>query len=58
MALGILPEAPAQVADRVVDVVLEDQFKNRRETALLRGDVVVLVYADRHGAEAAVETGR
>jgi hypothetical protein len=38
--------------------VLEDQFKNRRETALLRGDVVVLVYADRKGAEAAVELGR
>jgi len=44
--------------DRVVDVVLEDQFKNRRDTALLRGDVVVLVYADRHGAEAALEIGR
>ena len=58
IALGIVTHASAQVADRVVDVVLEDQFKNRRETALLRGDVVVLVYADRHGAEAALETGR
>mgnify|MGYP006269331327 CR=1 FL=1 len=58
ITLGIVPAAAAQAADRVVDVVLEDQFKNRRETALLRGDVVVLVYADRHGAEAAVETGR
>jgi hypothetical protein len=41
-----------------VDIVLEDQFKNRRETGLLRGDVVVLVYADRKGAEAALEIGR
>jgi hypothetical protein len=48
----------SQGPDRVVDVVLEDQFKNRRETALLRGDVVVLVYADRKGAEAALEIGR
>jgi len=50
--------AAAQAADRVANIVLEDQFKNRRETALLRGDVVVLVYADRKGAEAALETGR
>lgn len=55
---GVAPDASAQVADRVVDIILEDQFKNRRETALLRGDVVVLVYADRHGAEAALEMGR
>ena len=48
----------SQGPDRVVDVVLEDQFRNRRETALLRGDVVVLVYADRKGAEAALEIGR
>lgn len=41
-----------------VSLVLEDQFKNRHETARLRGDVVVLVYAERHGAEAAVELGR
>jgi len=52
------PLRAAQGPDRVVNVVLEDQFRNRRETALLRGDVVVLVYADRHGAEAALEIGR
>ena len=52
------PLQAAPGADRVVDIVLEDQFKNRRDTALLRGDVVVLVYADRHGAEAALEIGR
>lgn len=41
-----------------VDVVLEDQFRNRRATGDLRGDVVVLVYAARHGAEAALDVGR
>ena len=41
-----------------VSIVLEDQFKNRHETARLRGDVIVLVYAERHGAEAAVDLGR
>jgi hypothetical protein len=43
---------------RPVNVVLEDQFRNRHETARLRGDVVVLVYAERHGAEAALDLGR
>jgi len=50
--------ANAVPATRPVDVVLEDQFRNRRATADLRGDVVVLVYAARHGAEAALEVGR
>lgn len=49
---------PAQGGATPVEFVLEDQFKNRRETARLRGDVVVLVYAERHGAEAAVDLGR
>jgi len=48
----------AQAAATPVEFVLEDQFKNRRETARLRGDVVVLVYAERYGAEAAVDLGR
>ncbi len=52
------PVARAQVEVAPVSLVLEDQFKNRHETARLRGDVVVLVYAERHGAEAAVELGR
>lgn len=55
---GAGPLQASQGPDRVVDIVLEDQFKNRRETGLLRGDVVVLVYADRKGAEAALEIGR
>jgi hypothetical protein len=50
--------ARAETRERVVNIVLEDQFRNRRETGLLRGDVVVLVYADRKGAESAVELGR
>jgi len=41
-----------------VNILLEDQFRNRRGTEQLRGDVVVLVYAERHGAKAAVELGR
>lgn len=48
----------AQAAATPVDFVLEDQFKNRRETGRMRGDVIVLVYAERHGAEAAVDLGR
>lgn len=41
-----------------LNVVLEDQFRNRRGTGELRGDVVVLVYAERRGAEAANTLGR
>lgn len=55
-ATGAVTPAPA--ATQPVDVVLEDQFRNRRGTADLRGDVVVLVYAARHGAEAALDVGR
>lgn len=47
-------QAPA----RGVNIVLEDQFGNGRATEQLRGHVVVLVYADRHGAEKAVDIGR
>ena len=50
--------ARAQPRDRVVNIAMEDQFRNRRETGLFRGDVVVLVYAERKGAEAALELGR
>ena len=41
-----------------MNVVMGDQFGNRYETSQMRGDVVVLVYAGRHGAEAAMELGR
>lgn len=49
-------ERPANPAP--VSLVMEDQFQNRCETAALRGHVVVLVYAGRRGAEAAVDLGR
>jgi len=45
-------------AERFVNVCMEDQFGNRCETCQMEGDVVVLVYAGRHGAEAAMELGR
>ncbi|MCE9629662.1 MAG: hypothetical protein K8S94_02935 [Planctomycetia bacterium] len=48
----------ASNADRVVNIALEDQFKNRHETLRMQGDVVVLVYAERKGAEEALELGR
>ena len=50
--------AVAADAERVVNIAMEDQFKNRHETLRYRGDVVVLVYAERKGAEAALEVGR
>ena len=48
----------ANNADRVVNIAMEDQFKNRHETLRMQGDVVVLVYSERKGAEAALELGR
>ena len=50
--------AHAQAPARGVNIVLEDQFRNSRATEQLRGHIVVLVYADRHGAEQAVDIGR
>ena len=50
--------AAAHPKERAVNVVMEDQFRNRRETGSLHGDVVVLVYAERKGGEASQELGR
>jgi hypothetical protein len=63
LALVALTAEPVPAEDRPVNLapvslVMEDQFQNRCETAAMRGDVVVLVYAGRRGAEAAVELGR
>lgn len=44
--------------ERVVNVVMEDQFRNRRETSVMRNDVVVLVYAERRGSDAGRQLGR
>lgn len=57
LAAAILP-AVGRGQERPVNVAMGDQFSNRVETEQLRGDVVVLVYAGRHGAEAAMELGR
>jgi len=58
LAAGGRQACAVDAAERVVNVALEDQFKNRHETLRYRGDVVVLVYAGRKGAEAALELGR
>jgi hypothetical protein len=50
--------AQAETSGRVVNIALEDQFRTRRETGQLLGDVVVLVFAERKGAEAAHELGQ
>ena len=48
----------ARAADRPVNIIMEDQFRHRCETGEMQGDVVVLVYAGRRGAEAALELAR
>ena len=50
--------AQAETGGRVVNIALEDQFRTRRETGALLGDVVVLVFAERKGAEAAHDLGK
>jgi len=54
---GVLSEA-APAAEQMMNIAMEDQFRTQHETAGHRGDVVVLVYAERHGAEAALTLGR
>lgn len=56
--LAIVAAARAADGVRTVGIVMDDQFKNRHDTRALAGDVVVLVYAERAGAEAALEVGR
>ena len=41
-----------------MNVVMEDQFQNPCETTKYLGDVVILVYAERHGAEDSLLLGR
>ena len=48
----------AAESERVVNVSMADQFGSRRATSQMKGDVVVLVYAERHGAEASRDLGR
>ncbi len=53
------PAAPPQAQQvQAVNIAMEDQNRVAHDTASLRGDVVVLLYADRNGAEAAHEIGK
>jgi hypothetical protein len=46
---GVVPASAAvkPVADKPVDLVLEDQFGRKADIATLRGHIIVLVYGDR-----------
>jgi len=57
-ARPIAPQAAAAPAPQAVNIVMEDQNRVAHDTASLRGDIVVLLYADRNGAEAAHEIGK
>ena len=54
--LSLLSQAAE--SGRVINVSMEDQFRTRRATSQMKGDVVVLVYAERHGAAASRDLGR
>lgn len=45
-------------AEGVMNVVMEDQFQTPCETSKYLGDVVILVYVERHGAEESLHLGR
>ena len=45
-------------AEGVMNVVMEDQFQTPCKTTEYLGDVVILVYAERHGAEESLLLGR
>ncbi len=45
-------------AEGVMNVVMEDQFQTPCETTEYLGDVVILVYAERHGAEESLLLGQ
>lgn len=50
--------AQTSAAEQMMNIAMEDQFRTQHETVTHQGDVVVLVYAERHGAEAALTLGR
>ncbi|MFM7076430.1 MAG: hypothetical protein ACKO5R_03545 [Planctomycetaceae bacterium] len=58
VAPAAAPAAAAPPAGRTVAVTMEDQFRTKHDTGALRGDVIVLLFADRNGAEAAHEVGK
>jgi len=57
-ARAIPPAAAAAPAAPTVNLVMEDQNRQTHDTAALKGDVIVLLYADRNGAESAHEIGK
>lgn len=58
LTMLLVAETASKAEELAVNLAMEDQFENRCATAALRGHVVVLVYAGRHGSEAAVDLGR
>ena len=62
VCLGLLVsflDVPQDVAaDGVMNIVMKDQFETTCETRAFLGDVVILVYAERHGAEKSLQLGR
>ena len=58
LVVGIFFEAQDVAADGVMNIAMEDQFQNSCETRAFLGDVVILVYAERHGADKSLQLGR
>ena len=58
-ALGLFVGAHSVVsANGAMNITMEDQFQNPCETSKFLGDVVILVYAERHGAEDSLDLGQ
>ncbi len=58
LAVSFLLGPQDVVADGVMNIAMEDQFQTPCETRTFLGDVVILVYAERHGAEKSLQLGR
>jgi hypothetical protein len=58
LVVGFLGGPQDVAADGVMNIVMEDQFQTTCETRAFLGDVVILVYAERHGAEKSLQLGR
>jgi hypothetical protein len=58
LVFGFLGGPKDVAADGVMNIVMEDQFQTTCETSAFLGDVVILVYAERHGAEKSLQLGR
>ena len=58
LVVGFLFGPEDVVADGVMNIAMEDQFQTSCETRAFFGDVVILVYAERHGAEKSLQLGR